>query len=728
MRTPSLGRRVVVGGVAVVTALGLCLDILLYVSLRSNLLAEVDRDLARGSALVVGEAAHTDAEELPDRLADRLADLGAQVTLRAPSGRAIPRNAPEPFSGEPVVTRPFRLAGGYTGEVAVSRASTDRALGRLLRLEAMITPLALVLALLLLRLIAEIALRPLDRIALAARRTSAGHRGERLRPQPPDTRLGQMAMAYDDMLDALETAVRDAEAANAETEQLLERNRRILDTAREAFVAVDEGGIVIDWNAEAERIFGWPRHEAIGRPVAGTVVATERPEEGGNGLEHFEVREEVERTDRVVNITAVRHDGHRFPARMTVWTTRHGGRQTVSAFIWDVTEQLRIEKALAQLAAVVESADDAMYSIDLDGSILTWNAAAERMFGYTPSEVIGRHIHLLVPDALHEEADLYLAAALRGDGVQRVETLRQCRSGLPLEVALTISPVRDATGTVCAASSVARDITEERWISAQLDHSLRALESALDEAKTSEAETRRFLDDASHQLRAPITSIRACAEGLLRTNDPTVRDELLGAVVRETSRAGRLMTGLLRLARLNHGKALIPVPCDVLQLCRDQAVRAEALSPGVRVTVSESGALPLGLPMLDSDAVTEIVSNLLENARRHATSRIDIAVSRDEGWVEIELADDGPGLPDAMVDSAFDRFVSLDGKGGSGLGLPIARELAQAQGGDLHYLGKSFVVRLPRVGRDASALAGGSAAAPAGRSEDESRPRPLGSR
>lgn len=696
MHTPSLGRRVVVGGVAAVTALGLCLDFLLYVSLRSSLTAEVDRDLARATALVVAESARTDAGQL----ADKLADLGVQVTLRAPSGRAVPRRVPGPFTGQPVATRPLRLAGGYTGRVAVPRASADRAMRRLLLLEAIVTPLAVALALLLLRLIAEIALRPLDRIAAAARRTGAGRRGERLRPQPSDTRLGQMASAYDDMLDALETAVGDAEAANAESMRLLERNRRTLETAREAFVAVDEAGIIVDWNAEAERTFGWPRHEAVGRLVEGTVVAAEHRGDGGSGLWNFQAMDGVEQADRVVDITAVHRDGRRFPARMTVWTTHHGDHHTVSAFIWDVTEQLGTEKALAQLAAVVESADDAMYSTDPSGSILTWNAAAERMFGYAASEAIGRHVHLLVPEALLGESDRSLAAVLRGDGTQRLETLHRCRNGPPVDVALTISPVRDASGSVCAASSVARDITEERRISSQLDDSLRALESALEEAKGSEAETRRFLDDASHQLRAPLTGIRACAEGLLRTDDPSVRDELLGAIVRETSRAGRLMAGLLRLARLNHGQELVPVPCDVLQLCRDQADRAEALSPDLRVTVSESGPLPVGLPRLDSDAVIEIMSNLLDNARRHAVRRIDIVVSRDIGGVGIEVADDGPGLPATLVDSAFDRFVSLDGKGGSGLGLPIARELAEAQGGDLRYVGKSFVVRLPRAAPD----------------------------
>ncbi len=696
MYTPSLGRRVVVSGVAVVTMLSLCLDALLFLSLRSGLNAALDRDLARDSRVVRAEALRLEGPAL----AERLADLGVRVVLRDASGGAVAAPAPAGQADGPLATRRVELPDGVTAEVAVSRAGSDRSLHRLLILESFVTPLVIALALLMLRLVAEVALRPLDRIAAAARRTAEGQKGERLRPSPADTRLGQMASAYDTMLDALEASVGEAQAAQAESETLLAHNRRILDTAREAYVAVNDSGIIVDWNTEAERIFGRPRAEALGRPVAGTVMPADERSAGDNGLDRFRA---TDATDRVVEIVALHRDGHRFPARMTVWSTSHGGHETVSAFIWDVTEQRRAQEAVARLAAVVESADEAMLSSAPDGSLLTWNAAAERMYGHSAAEAIGRHVHLIIPGDLREGVGESLDAVLRRGEVERMTTLGLRKSGSLTEVALTISPVRDASGSVCAASWVARDITEERWIASQLDASLRALELALEDAKASEADTRRFLDDAAHQLRAPITSIRACAEGLLRTNDVSASDELLSAVVRETSRAGKLMSGLLRLARLNHGRRSVPVPCDLVRLCSEEGDRIQVLSPHVKVVVSQWGALDVDHPSLDPDAVGEIVANLLDNACRHAASRVELLLSRDRDWVEIEVRDDGPGLPDATVDSAFERFVSLDGKGGSGLGLPIARELARAEGGDLVYQGKAFLVRLPTPGHDIAA-------------------------
>ena len=688
MHTPSLGRRVVNGGVAAVTLLALCLDALLYVSVRSTLSADVERHLGAAATLAAGEARRYSLAALPERLAD----LGVEATVWDGEGRLVGGSAEGVESRS--ATRDIPLPDGTTAKIAVSRTDSDRALRRLVILESIVTPLVVLLAFFLLRMIAEFALRPLDRIAAAARRTAGGSRGERLRPSPTDTKLGQMASAYDHMLDALESAVSDAEAAHAEAEGLLERNRRILETAREAFVAVDDSGVIVDWNAEAERIFGWSRDEAVGRTVVGTVLPHAPGDDMDGGLHRFRAASAPERVDRVVEVIALHRDGHRFPARMTVWSTAHSGSETVSAFVWDVTAQLRAEQAVAQLAAVVESADDAMLSTSLDGTVLTWNPAASRMFGYSPEEALGRHVEFLVPPHLQEEDELARHAVRRSAPVQRFPTLRRCKNGTLVEVAMTMSPVKDATGAVYAVACTARDITEERWIASQLDYSLRALEDALDEARASEAETRRFLDDAAHQLRAPMTSIRACAEGLLRTTDPLLREELLEAVVHETTRAGRLMSGLLRMARLNHGQPLSPTACDLAELCRAEADRVQAVEPGLRISVAGDVAGHQWV-VVDPHAVGEIVANLLDNARRHARKRVDVTVAHLDHHVEVTVADDGPGLADEQVESAFDRFVSLDGRGGSGLGLPIARELARIQGGELEYELKSFVLRLP---------------------------------
>lgn len=567
-------------------------------------------------------------------------------------------------------------------------------LTRLLVLEAVITPLVLALAALLLRWISEIATKPLDEIAARARLTTLGWRGERLQPDRPSTRLGQMATAYDAMLDSLEGAVTEARSARVESDRLERRTRKILDTAHEAFLVMDEAGAIIEWNPGAERMFGWPRHEILGRSWEATLI----PGEVRDVLEADRFRQGGQLWPygaRTVDLMAVRRDGRQFPAGVTVWATNHDGTSTFNAFVRDFTERQRAEEATAHLAAIVESSDQAMISTDPEGTVLTWNPAAERMYGYSAAEAVGHSLgELIFPDEALPGFDEALAAVAAGEVVQRNEVARRCKDGSIFYVSVTIAPLLDSDGTIYGACSVARDMTEERRLNAQLDASLIALAAAAEDARRSETRSRRFLDDAAHQLRSPITSIRACAETLSMDVTPAQHDRLLGAVCRESERASRLMAGLLRMARLGHEEALELRPVDVLALCQEEADRGGLESPQLEITATVVGP-SIGRARLAAGAVGEILSNLVDNARRHAHSRIDIRAQVRDHAVELRVVDDGPGVPADQAESVFERFVSLDNRGGSGLGLAIARELARTQGGDLRYEGRAFVLRLP---------------------------------
>lgn len=243
------------------------------------------------------------------------------------------------------------------------------------------------------------------------------------------------------------------------------------------------------------------------------------------------------------------------------------------------------------------------------------------------------------------------------------------------------------------------------------DDMLDALEAALAEASEAEARSQRFLADAAHQLRTPITGAQACAETLLRGGSPLERDQLLVDLARETSRAARLMAGLLQVARLDQGQVLSPRPTELAALCAEEADRTRRFAPHLEVDVRASEDFPRFL-ILDPDAVREILANLLDNARRHASECIEIRVTTREGVAEVRVADDGEGLAEGALDRAFERFVSLDARGGSGLGLPIARGLARAHGGDLTYEDGVFLLCIPtEVGSAPRAEAGSTASA-----------------
>jgi signal transduction histidine kinase len=228
-----------------------------------------------------------------------------------------------------------------------------------------------------------------------------------------------------------------------------------------------------------------------------------------------------------------------------------------------------------------------------------------------------------------------------------------------------------------------------------LDSTLLQLQTALVEAQEAEASSRRFLADAAHQLRTPLAGIRGCAELLLRGAAEEDRDRLLAVMVRETTRSAHLITALLRIARLDQGEPLPSGEVDVAQLCRDEVERLSLLAPDLEFVLDLSDAPSQTLP-LDSGSCREILSNLADNARRHASSRITFTVTTEEQRVLVRVSDDGPGVADEDRDRIFERFVSLDRRGGSGLGLPIARGLAQALGGELCYA-DGFVLDLPRT-------------------------------
>ena len=230
------------------------------------------------------------------------------------------------------------------------------------------------------------------------------------------------------------------------------------------------------------------------------------------------------------------------------------------------------------------------------------------------------------------------------------------------------------------------------------DEMLDAQETAIAETQAARDRSRRFLADAAHQIRTPIAGIQACAETLLRRPRSGGADEeqLLSQMLQETSRVGRLVRDLLLAARADQGMHLDPVPCDLVGVCRHEVERVQRLEPALQVTTQEEGWNGQR-PSLDVKAVHDIVANLLDNARRHARSRITLTVAKGDGTVEVHIADDGPGLSPELAERVFERFVSLDGEGGSGLGLPIAQELARAHGGDVHYHDHQFVVSLPWV-------------------------------
>jgi PAS domain S-box-containing protein len=484
-----------------------------------------------------------------------------------------------------------------------------------------------------------------------------------------------------------------APAPDRRSNSLETRWRQVLEATAEAYLALDGDGRVVDWNPAATGLFGLSRQDAVGTPAARLVVQSDR------SLLVTALRAAVERSPGTgappLEVEVLSATG-RLNAEWTVWGVDRRGGTVVHCFVRDISVRYRTQRTAALLAAVVEGSADAIITESVDGRIRTWNPAAERTFGWAADDAIGATGLLVVPPTHLQEHRRLRAEVLAGEPVRGVESERITRSGEMVPVSLRMSPVRDPSGAVVAVSTTARDTTEQRWMATTLDSTLEQLQVAVQEARLSEESARRFLADAAHQLRTPLAGARACAELLLLGAAATDRDKLLATMVRETSRAGRLITALLRIARLDQGEPLPAGEVDLLALCRDEVERLSVLAPHLQVRLEPSAA-PEGPLPLDAGSCQEIVGNLGDNAVRHAATAVVVTVGVSDGQVRVRVSDDGPGVPVDARDRVFERFVSLDGKGGSGLGLPIARGLARAMGGDLRY-DDGFLLTLPLTG------------------------------
>lgn len=325
---------------------------------------------------------------------------------------------------------------------------------------------------------------------------------------------------------------------------------------------------------------------------------------------------------------------------------------------------------------------------------------------------------------------VYAGASLRDVDAADDTTTAALAFGLPLLLATValvtwrvtgraLRPVEEIRAEVAAISE--RDLSRRVPVPDTRDEVARLAETmnaTLDRLEASGVRQRRFIADASHELRSPITVLRTQLEVALAVRDPELWPELIGGALQDVERLQRLAADLLLLARIDAAQPVSTVPLDLTALVRDTVaarvgdrvrVRAD-LAPGVRVTGHDLW-------------LTRIVTNLLDNAQRFAVGRVDVVLRTADGprggTAVLDVADDGPGIPAAERERVFERFTRLDDarsrdEGGAGLGLAIARDLAAHHGGSVTAepasRGARLVVRLPSHGPSAPADGRGSPA------------------
>ena len=372
-------------------------------------------------------------------------------------------------------------------------------------------------------------------------------------------------------------------------------------------------------------------------------------------------------------------------------------------FTRDVTELKRADAGRAQLAAIVTSSDDAVISKNLEGVVMSWNAGAERVFGYSAGEMIGQSIRRLIPADQDGEEDQILGKLRSGERIENYDTIRMTKDGRHIDVSVTISPMRDTAGKIIGASKIARDITQRKQGEAEL-------RKARDAAEAANRAKDEFLAALSHELRTPLTPVLMLAADMEQSAElPEAVRADFAMIRKNVELEARIIDDLLDLSRITHGKlALSFGPVDVHALIGHALaiLRSDREAKDIIIEC----ALDAAAHQASGDGVRlqQVFWNVLKNAIKFTPhgGRITIRSWNEAGHLRVSTTDTGLGITPEEMPRIFNAFAqgreaAAPSFGGLGLGLSITALLVKEHRGRIwvesagRNQGATFHLELP---------------------------------
>jgi len=465
-----------------------------------------------------------------------------------------------------------------------------------------------------------------------------------------------------------------------------------VEACADALIRVDGEGRVVTWNAAAETLFGWRAGDLAGAPLPFL-------DDAETGRDWRDVRQRAMAGETVRDMRARAPDaaGHRRPVRVAAGPAGHPGDPLSVVFTVAPmpASEVATGTALPQLRTFLQSTRDAIVTADASGRVTSWNEGARLLFGYEQADAVGRSLSELMPErhrAAHEAGMARVArtghSRLAGQKLE-LEALHRDGTEIPVEVTLT-SWERDAA---MHFGAVLRDITHRRRAERERAATMAELQAEKDRAEAANQAKTRFLANVSHELRTPLNAIIGFAELLA---DPGL-DELARANYRAYSRdildSGRhllsVINTLIDLSKAEAGVSELDLqPVDVPEIVRRVArmLHERAAYHGQVLTTEIAADSPHAL--CDETKLRQILVNLAGNALKFtaAGGRVTLRVNHDASAVTLAVVDDGPGMSGEDLSRAMEPFGKLprgveQAQEGTGLGLPLAKELTQRMGG-----------------------------------------------
>jgi len=444
----------------------------------------------------------------------------------------------------------------------------------------------------------------------------------------------------------------------------------LVNGSNDPILSKDLTGRILSWNDAATRILGYEPVEIIGQSILRLIPPDLHDAENellrkiraGEAIEPFEAN-------------WLTKDGRNIPVQLTVYPVRDRTGTVIGASqrACDLTEQRQADESRFRLAAIVDSADDAIISKNLNGIVTSWNQGARRTFGYTADEMVGRSILMLIPKELHYEEDEILRKLRAGERVDHYETRRRKKSGEIFDVSVTISPVRDESGKVIGASKVARDISDRKRIERMLIQSEKL------------AATGRMAATIAHEINNPLESVinliflaRQHSESSGKTHQYllTAEEEL-----ERVSHIARQTLGYYKDTGSPTEVYLHDLIENVLTVYHSR-LTATGITVDLqfndlqKVTVSKGEML-----QVFSNIIANAVDAMRQGGSLKVSTRKLIGASGD--GIQIVVRDNGTGIKTEYLERVFEPFFTTKGDLGTGIGLWVARQLVERRGGQI---------------------------------------------
>jgi len=490
----------------------------------------------------------------------------------------------------------------------------------------------------------------------------------------------------------------------------------VMATAVDGIIVIDDHGIIQLYNSACEKLFGYDSRDVVGKNIKILMPHPYHEEHDGYLSNYRETgRKKIIGVGR--EVMGRRKDRSVFPMYLSVGEGRLAERQVFVGIIHDLTAIKSIAKLQEDtdrhLAQIVQSSDDAILSKTLGGLITSWNRSAERIFGYSADEVVGRHISILIPPERLAEEERILENLRAGRATDQFETVRLHKDGREILVSVSVSPVRDSAGSIVGASKLVRDITERKRSEARLE----TLESELEHV--ARLSTMAQMTAAiAHEINQPLTAIanylNAARHTIASIGDEQSSKVIVGVVNmlekagHQALRAGKIVAnlrGFVEKRKSEHKEEnLNEVVEEALALCTVNTTDSR-----VQVRLELDSTLP---PVIvDKIQIQQVLINLIRNSLEAMSTqprrRLTISTGRDEpGFAQITVADTGPGLEPKVAARLFQPFVTTKDKG-MGIGLAICQSIVENHGGRIWLLphestGTAFRIKLPLADQSGS--------------------------